>query len=296
MGLTVEDGKLKSSTADLSISSNGASATVLPVSSGIDSQSPRKKAVAPMGPLGSSSPILAPEFTVGSGSSVQVSSSCLTQSLNMPILSAEVVQAIGELGSSSLASICPLLEPAKMKVMPSGDPIEKMTEKSSSLAATKEEDDELLGLEEPFGIDSLQSVLPFRMFSSSCYLRLKTQESQPLSSFSTSSLSFLSAFRVIDDWVGGFRGWRDRRLGLVGFVDGVIGDWVSGFRGWHDRRLGRWVSWVDGVIGDWVSGFRGWRDRRLGRWVSWVDGVIGDWVGGFRGWYGLVGRRWRDRR
>nr|POF10961.1 hypothetical protein CFP56_77417 [Quercus suber] len=146
-GLTVEDGNLESNTTGLSISLNGASATVLPASSGFDSQSPRKKAVAPMGSVGSSSPILASEVTVGSGSSAQVSSSCITQSLNMLMLTAEVVQAVGELGSSSLAPICPLQELAKMKVMSSGVPVEKMAEKSSSSVARKDENDELLGPE-----------------------------------------------------------------------------------------------------------------------------------------------------
>nr|POE91065.1 hypothetical protein CFP56_46362 [Quercus suber] len=90
-GLTVEDGKLESSTSSPSLSSNGASAKVLPVNSGFDSQPPRRTAVAPMGTLGSSSSISAPKVPVGSGSSVQVSSCYLTQSPTLLILTAEVV-------------------------------------------------------------------------------------------------------------------------------------------------------------------------------------------------------------
>nr|POE83529.1 hypothetical protein CFP56_48262 [Quercus suber] len=160
-GLNVEDGNLESKTTGLSISLNGESATVLPASSGFDSQSPRKKAVAPMGSVGSSSPMLAPEVIVGSGSCDQVSSSCITQSLNMPMLTAEVVQAVGELGSSSLAPICPLQELAEMTVKYSGVPVEKMAEKSSSPVARKDEDDELLGPERP-GEPELPYPVPYR--------------------------------------------------------------------------------------------------------------------------------------
>ena len=77
-----------------------------------------------------------------------MSPSWVTQSLNLPILTAEVVQAACELGSSSLAPICPLLEPAEPQVLSSGDSLENLVEKSSSPTAMKDEDDESMGPEE----------------------------------------------------------------------------------------------------------------------------------------------------
>ena len=147
MGLIVEDGKLESSTLSLSSFSNGASASVFPASSVLASLPPRRMAMAPMVTLGSISSISALEVLGGSGSSVQVSPSWLTQPPTLPILTTKVVQATCELGSSPLAPICLSLEPAETKVLTSGDPIEKLVEKSSSSTATKDEDDELLGTE-----------------------------------------------------------------------------------------------------------------------------------------------------
>ena len=147
MGLIVEDGKLESSTLSLSSFSNGASASVFPVSSVLASLPPRRMAMAPMVTLGSISSISALEVLGGSGSSVQVSPSWLTQPPTLPILTTKVVQATCELGSSPLAPISLSLEPAETKVLTSGDPIEKLVEKSSSPIATKDKDDELLGTE-----------------------------------------------------------------------------------------------------------------------------------------------------
>ena len=76
-----------------------------------------------------------------------MSPSWLTQPPTLSILSAEVVQASCELGSSPLAPICPSMELAVMKVLTSGSPIEKLVKKASSPAAMKDEDDELLGME-----------------------------------------------------------------------------------------------------------------------------------------------------
>ena len=101
--------------------------------------------MASMVTLGSISSISALEVAGGSGFNVQVNPSWLTQPPTLLILSAEVVQASCELGSSPLASICPSVESAVMKVLTSGDPIEKLVENESSPVAMKDEDDELLG-------------------------------------------------------------------------------------------------------------------------------------------------------
>ena len=146
-GLFVEDGKLKSSISGPSSISNGASASVFPAMSELDSLPPSRTAMASMVTLGSISSISALEVAGESGSNVQVSPSWLTQPPTLLILLAEVVQASCELGSSPLASICPSVESAVMKVLTSGDSIEKLVEKESSPVAMKDEDDELLGTE-----------------------------------------------------------------------------------------------------------------------------------------------------
>nr|POF14447.1 hypothetical protein CFP56_15333 [Quercus suber] len=145
-GLFMEDGVLESSTSGFSSVSNGESAKVVPASSVLHSLPPRRPAMAPMVSLGSFSSISALELPGGSGSSIQVSPRCLTQSTTLPILAAEVAQAACELGSASLAPICTSLEPAESKEVSSGDLIEKLVEKSSP-AVTKDEDNEFLGPE-----------------------------------------------------------------------------------------------------------------------------------------------------
>ncbi|XP_030951124.1 uncharacterized protein LOC115974757 [Quercus lobata] len=146
-GPIVDNGNLESSSSGPSSISSGASHKVLPASSLGDSLPPRATAMAPTVTLGSNSSISALEVPGGSGFSNQVSPSWHTQSLTLPILTAEVVQAACELGSSPLDPICSSLEPVGMKVQSSGDPIDIPVEKSSSPAATKDEDEELLGSE-----------------------------------------------------------------------------------------------------------------------------------------------------
>nr|POE68099.1 hypothetical protein CFP56_19753 [Quercus suber] len=144
--LSIEDGVLESSTSGLSLVSNGESATVVPVSSMLLSLPPRRPAMASMVTLGSNSSLSAPKIPSESESSIQVPS-WATQSPTLPIVTSEVTQAACELGSPNLAPICPSLEPAELTVLSSRDPIVKLVEKSSSLAATKDEDDKLLGPE-----------------------------------------------------------------------------------------------------------------------------------------------------
>ena len=108
---------------------NGASAKVFPTSSTIDSLPPRMTAMASMVSLGSISSISAPEVPGRSGPSNQVSPSWFTQSLTLPILTAKEVQAACELDSSSLAPICPSLEPTMAKVLSPGDQIKNSVEK-----------------------------------------------------------------------------------------------------------------------------------------------------------------------
>ena len=86
-------------------------------------------AMAPMVSLGSISSISASKVPGGSGPSNQVSPSWFTQCLTLLILTAEEVQAACELGSSSLAPICPSLEPMMAKVLSPGDPIKNLVEK-----------------------------------------------------------------------------------------------------------------------------------------------------------------------
>ena len=146
-GPFVEDGNVESNTSGPSSISYGTSACMLSTSSVLDSLLTRRTAMAPVVGLGSISSISAPEVHGGSGSCVQVSPSWLTQLPTLPIPIAEVVQATSELGSSPLAPICPLLEPAEMEVLLSGDSVQKLEEKSSSSVATKDEVEEFLGTE-----------------------------------------------------------------------------------------------------------------------------------------------------
>ena len=120
--------------------------------------------MAPMVSLGSISSISAPEMPGGSGPSNQVSLSWFTQSLTLSILTAEEVQAACELGSSSLALICPSLEPTMAKLL-FGDPIKNSVEKLSSPAATKDEDDESLGSEVRA---TVHEAFDFKVVSNSC--------------------------------------------------------------------------------------------------------------------------------
>ena len=98
----------------------------------LDQSSISLPAMAPMVSMGSKSSISASEELGGSGYSNQVSPSWVTQSPTSLIWTAEVVQAAGELGSSSLAPICPLLEPAEPQVLSSGDSLQNLVEKSKA--------------------------------------------------------------------------------------------------------------------------------------------------------------------
>ena len=77
-GPIVEDGKLESSTSSPSSILYGASASVFPASSVLDSPPPWRTTMAQMVDLGSISSISAPKVPSGSGSSVQASPSWLT--------------------------------------------------------------------------------------------------------------------------------------------------------------------------------------------------------------------------
>ena len=131
-GLIVDNGILESSSSGPSSISTGASTKVLPASSVGDSLPLMATTMAPMVTLVSNSSLSAPEFLGGSGFSNQVSLRWHTQSPTRPILTAEEVQTACKLGSSPLVSICSSLEPAGMKVLSLGDPIDNSVEKLAS--------------------------------------------------------------------------------------------------------------------------------------------------------------------
>ena len=131
-GPIVDNGILESSSSGPSSISTGASTKVLPSSSVGDSLPLMATTMAPMVTLVLNSSLSAPEFLGGSGFSNQVSLRWHTQSPTWSILTAEEVQTACKLGSSPLVSICSSLEPAGMKVLSLGDPIDNSVEKLAS--------------------------------------------------------------------------------------------------------------------------------------------------------------------